>query len=71
MCLSISVFSLFYLTSAMLLYTAMEAVVQEEEEVEDVVAVVVVDLALAIIVRNVVQVSETRTPMNHKQQSNT
>lgn len=70
MCLSISVFSLFYLTSAMLLYTAMEAVVQEEE-VEDVVAVVVVDLALAIIVRNVVQVSETRTPMNHQQQSNT
>ena len=54
----------------MLLYTAMEAVVQEEE-VEDVVAVVVVDLALAIIVRNVVQVSETRTPMNHQQQSNT
>ena len=42
------------------LYTAMEAVVQEEEEVEDVVAVVVVDLALAITVRNVVQVSETR-----------
>lgn len=70
MCLSISIFSLFYLTSAMLLYTAMEAVVQEEE-VEDVVAVVVVDLALAIIVRNVVQVSETRTPMNHQQQSNT
>lgn len=70
MCLSILVFSLFYLTSAMLLYTAMEAVVQEEE-VEDVVAVVVVDLALAIIVRNVVQVSETRTPMNHQQQSNT
>lgn len=52
------------------LYKATEAVVQEEE-VEDVVAVVVVDLALAIIVRNVVQVSETRTPMNHQQQSNT
>ena len=41
------------------LYTAMEAVVQEEE-VEDVVAVVVVDLALASTVRNVGQVSETR-----------
>lgn len=44
----------------MLLDTAMEAVVQEEV-VEDAVAVVVVDSALAIIVRNVVQVSETKT----------
>jgi hypothetical protein len=37
----------------------MEAVVQEEVE-DVVVAVVVVDLGLAIIVRNVVQVSESR-----------
>ena len=51
--------SLFYLTSAMLLCTAMEAVVQEEVA-DVVVAVVVVDLALVIIVRIVVQVSESR-----------
>lgn len=51
--------SLFYLTSVMLLCTAMEAVVQEEVA-DVVVAVVVVDLARVIIVRIVVQVSESR-----------
>lgn len=61
MCVSLYLRLLFILSHKCdaTLYTAMEAVVQEEE-VEDVVAVVVVDLALAITVRNVVQVSETR-----------